>query len=205
MDAIVDSRSRLLVRQRKEWAEILVDFETRNRYELLDASGRPVGFVAEESGGAGALLGRLFLGSARACTLHVFDAARRPVGRLVKPFRFWFFRMEAHGASGEYLGAVERRFAILHRRFDVTDASGNVLLRIVSPFLRIWTFKVFAGPTEVARIAKKWGGLLREVFTDADTFGIEFTSAGLASTHRQILLAATFLVDFTCFENNQRR
>ena len=37
------SRKRILVRQAKEWGEILVGFETRNRYELFDESGSKSG------------------------------------------------------------------------------------------------------------------------------------------------------------------
>ena len=48
------------------------------------------------------------------------------------------------------------------------------------------------------RYDKRW----HEIFTDADTFGVEFDTS-LPLEVRKILLVATFLIDFTCFENNQ--
>ena len=35
------------------------------------------------------------------------------------------------------------------------------------------TFRLLFQGQEVGRIQKKWGGLLREAFSDADTFGVE--------------------------------
>jgi hypothetical protein len=41
----------LMIRQQKEWGEILTGFETRNKYEVTDHWGNPVFQVEEESGG----------------------------------------------------------------------------------------------------------------------------------------------------------
>ena len=57
---------------------------------------------------------------------------------------------------------------------------------------------------EVGKISKQFGGILREAFTDADTFGVEFPPTGMGSDVRKILLGATFLIDFVHFENNNR-
>jgi hypothetical protein len=40
------------------------------------------------------------------------------------------------------------------------------------------------------------------MFTDADMFGVEF-QPHVPVEVRKLLLVATFLIDFTCFENNQ--
>ena len=41
------------------------------------------------------------------------------------------------------------------------------------------------------------------MFTDVDTFGVEWASH-VPQEIRKILLVATFLIDFTYFENNNR-
>ena len=66
---------------------------------------------------------------------------------------------------------------------------------------RIWTFKLMFQGNEVGRISKKWGGMLKEMFTDADIFGVE-CQPHVPVEVRRMLLVATFLIDFTCFENN---
>ena len=204
MDEWVRSTDRLLVKQIKEWGEILVGFESANRFEILDDNGDALGYAAEEGGGLGTVLLRNFFGRCRACKIHIFDAQGDEVGLGDKPFRFFFHRMEIYD-HGEKIGAIQRRFSILHRKFTMEDEKGNEILEILSPLFRIWTFKLHRDGVEVGRISKKWAGLLKEAFTDADVFGVEFSHPELPVQIRKLLLVAVFLIDFTCFEDNTNR
>lgn len=192
---------RLLIRQKREWGEILTGFETRNRFEICDEEGNVVGMAAEEKTGLGGVLLRNLFGRCRASRVHIYGPDEQEVGLGEKPFRFYFHRMEARD-RGRGIGAIQRRFSILHRKFTVEDAQGREVLEIVSPFIRIWTFKVRRDGEDVALIRKKWGGLLKEAFTDADVFGMEYLVDDLDPDTRKLLLVATFLIDFTCFEGN---
>ena len=65
------------------------------------------------------------------------------------------------------------------KRFEITDAEGNVALVIQGPWCTMACgsdveFKVMTpdGEHEVGRISKQWTGLLKEAFTDMDNFGI---------------------------------
>ena len=57
---------------------------------------------------------------------------------------------------------------------------------------------------EVGKITKEWGGVLREAFTDADTFGVHYGPA-MNPQLRSLVLAATFLIDFLYFEDSNTR
>jgi uncharacterized protein YxjI len=81
----------------------------------------------------------------------------------------------------------------------VLDAQGNELYQLFGPILHPWTFNVLRSGEEVGKITKKWSGLLKEAFTDADTFGINY-QADLPAEHKDILLGAVFLIDFVHFE-----
>lgn len=199
---LVDGRRTILVRQTKEWGEILLGFESRNRFDLLDPeSGEVVGHAAEQGKGFGTVLLRNLFGRCRQASIHVYDRDGGEIGRGEKPFRLYFHRMEAF-AGGRKIGAIQRRFAWISRRFVIEDSAGNEVLQIESPWLRVWTFKLMFQGQEIGRISKEWGGFGRELFTDADTFGVDFGTAPLPSEVRQLLVIATFLIDFTCFENN---
>lgn len=191
-----------MVRQAKEWGEILVGFECRNRYEIFDEDGTKAGYAAEEGSGFGRMIGRQLFGAMRRATLHVYDSGGVEVLRGEKPFRFFFQRMEVFEGQRK-LGAVQRRWSWVSRKFTIENPRGDEVLEILSPWFRIWTFKLLFGQQEVGRISKKWGGALRELFTDADSFGVEYLAQDDLEALRPILLAATFLIDFTCFENNQ--
>lgn len=195
----LEAHSEVRLSQRKELAEILLGAETRNKYEIRDAQNSPIGFAAEQGKGFFAFLARMFMGHWRTFEIHFFDAQRREVLRAVHPFRFFFQRLEIFDASGRPLGALQQRWAIFTKLFDVEDATGHVLLEMRSPLLKFWTFPFYRGDVEVGRIEKKWSGALTEVFTDSDNFRVAF-GQGLSGAERWLVLAAAVFVDLQYFE-----
>ncbi|MBX3264036.1 MAG: hypothetical protein KIS78_11065 [Labilithrix sp.] len=195
--APISTVEELYVVQRKELAE-LFGYESRNKYEIR-VGGQPWLYAAEQGKDLLGALMRQLLGHARTFEIHVFDMARTPVLRIVHPFRFWLQRLEVFGASGERIGEIRQRLSLFKKRFDVLDASGRVLLEVASPFWKPWTFTFQEGGQDRAVVQKKWSGLGRELFTDADTFRVGF-HAGLSTPAKILVLAAALFVDLQYFE-----
>lgn len=200
----LDTASELFVRQRKEWTEILIDLETRNRYAVMDATGETLGAVAEVSTGVGAFLARVFLRSHRPLDVHVVEQDGSALLHLTRPFFWLFSTLDVHGADGAVLGRVERRFGVIYKKYDLLDEHGRCFARVAAPRWRLWTFPVRGedGFSE-AEISKKWGGGLREIFTDADTFRVGFGAGSWTRGQRTVVFAAAIAIDFDFFENNQ--
>jgi uncharacterized protein YxjI len=189
----------LVLRQRKELAELL-GYESRNKYEVLDPHGTVLLYAAEQGKGLGAMFARQLFGHWRSYEIHVFDSARNVLLRAVHPFRWFFQRLEVFDGSGRFLGALQQRWAFFSKRFDVEDASGRVLLQVSSPFWRPWTFPFERAGQRVASVVKKWSGALTELFTDADSFRIEYEQPGLSPDERALLLCAGVFIDMQYFE-----
>jgi uncharacterized protein YxjI len=189
----------LYVRQRRELAE-LIGFETRNKYAIQDERGRDLGYAAEQQKGFLGFLLRQFLGHWRTFEITVFDAARQPVLRAIHPFRWFFQRLEVWRADGSYVGALQQRFGIFTKKFDVEDTSGRVVLTVRSPFFSFWTFPFTRDGRVVAAVEKKWTGLLAEAFTDKDTFRVRYDDPALDETDRVLVLASALFVDLIYFE-----
>jgi uncharacterized protein YxjI len=187
----------LVVRQKKEWGEILSGFEQRNKYLVSDPGDGDL-FAAVERGGS--TLARLFLRSLRPFEMQVATLAGRTVLQLRRPFTWYFHRLEVYDEQRRPLGRIERRFAWVRRVYAVFDASGRETHRLFGPVLHPWTFEIRADDRIAGRIVKKWGGLAKEALTDADTFGITFPVAAPAAT-KAVLLGAVFLIDFVHFEH----
>lgn len=190
--AVFGRPHRLTVRQRKSWMEILTSFDARNKYVVYDEAGNPVFNVEEQGSGFGSFMKRLFLRNLRPFTSHVEDLAGQ--GQLLvlkKPFRFIFHRLEVHDTAGNLIGAIQRK-----------GPDGGEIATLFGPFWRPWTFKILlpGSEQEVGLIQKKWSGLLKEAFTDADNFWVDFAAV---SDHqlRAVLFAATALIDIVHFEN----
>jgi uncharacterized protein YxjI len=200
--SFVATHAQLSLKQRKEWVEILVDFETRNQYVVRGSRGEEVGTLAEEGGGLWGTAKRWLFRSHRALEAVLCDRAGAVALRLSRGFFFLFSDLHVSDASGAKLGSAHRRFGILHRKYDLRDAHGRTFARVRSPIWRIWTFFVKAEDGRDATIGKKWGGMLREVFADADTFGIDFSQATWTPEERAVIFAAAVSIDFDFFENN---
>ncbi len=197
------TQPQLSLRQRKEWVEILIDFETRNQYAVLGAGGEELGTLAEEAGGLGRVLTRWLLRSHRPLDAALCDRTGALLLRLSRPF-FWLFSdLHVRDSQGRAVGSVHRRFGILQRRYDLRDAFGRTFARVRSPLWRIWTFFVEAEDGRSATIGKQWSGFLREVFADADRFGVDFSQASFSPEERAVIFAAAVSIDFDFFENNQ--
>lgn len=194
----------LRLRQRREIAE-LFGYESRNKYEICAPDGTVVLYAAEGGRSLGGMIMRQLLGHWRTFEIDVFDRTRNVVAKAVHPFRLFFQVLEVADASGRPIGRIAQRFGIFRKCFDVLAADGRVLMTVRSPFWRPWTFTFSRAGTPVAKVVKRWSGLLTELMTDADDFSIEFGDAGLTVDERTLLVAAGIFVDLQYFEQKAER
>ncbi len=189
----------LVMKQRKELAE-LFGYESRNKYEIRDPSGGAILYAAEQGKGLGATLMRQFVGHWRTYEIHIFDAARNVIVRAIHPFRWFFQRLEVVSGDGRAIGTLQQRFAFFSKSFDVEDAQGRVIMTVRSPIWKPWTFPFEKAGRQVGAVMKKWSGAITEIFTDADTFRIEYGAPELTPDERALLLAAGIFIDMQYFE-----
>lgn len=193
-------RNGLLVKQEKDLANILIGFDTANKYQLFAENGEVLGNAAEESGGFGGAILRQIAGNSRALKLHIYDAQGTEIATGNKPFRIIF--QEITGTvAGQPIGRARKRFGILQRRYSI-DVGGVDTFEIESSVfqLRNHSFNVNKGGMHVATISKKWGGALKEMFTQADTFSIQFHDQSLTLQERITLFFTLFLIEYDVFE-----
>lgn len=189
---------KLIVKQKFEGFELL-GYETRNKYTILDEAGEQVAFAAEQQKGILGFLLRQMLGHWRIFTVSFFTKDKEEFLTAQHPFRIFFQRFEIYH-MGEPIGALQQKFGLLTKKFDIEDKNGNVVLEMRSGFLKFWTFPFLKNGMEVAKIQKKWGGGFTEFFTDKDTFLIDYGTNELANEIKLIILASSIFVDLQYFE-----
>ncbi len=193
----LSSTSELVIQQRKEWGEILTGFETRNKYEVSDQDGNGLYYAAEV---AGSFIARHFLKARRPFTVKVVDSTNQDVIEVRRPFRFYFHEADILNADGQLLGKITRQFTFARRVYSITEASGEEICQLFGPLLKPWTFQIKHDGVTHGKIHKKWSGLMKEAFTEADNFGVTFPQAW-PPTVKAIFLGAVFLIDFVHFES----
>jgi hypothetical protein len=191
------SLNSLTVSQKKEWGEVLSGFETKNKYVVSDEAGNRMYYAAEEGG---SLLLRLFLKALRPFSLVVLTESNQVLLRVKRPFRFYFHQADIVDYQDKSLGVLKKRFSLLRREYSVLDSTGKEIFQLFGPILKPWTFIIKNNDVEYGKITKKWSGLLKEGFTDADNFGVEFPKEWDIKL-KALFLGAVFLIDFVHFEN----
>ncbi|MCY3544741.1 MAG: phospholipid scramblase-related protein [Chloroflexi bacterium] len=188
--------SELVIRQQIEQMEIFTPFETANRYGVYTAGGTQLMHAYEESGG----ISRQFAGSRRALSIHVVEGDGAPVLHASRDF-FWFRSHLRVDAGGRRIGALNRVFGF-GRKLALVDSEGHEITRIASGFTHPNTFIAEdEDGHEIARVTKEWSGFGREMFTDADTFVVQFTNGSADNDFRLLMLASAFAIDLDFFEN----
>jgi len=191
------SRKTLIVSQKKEWGEIVTGFETKNKYVVQDEQGQQLYFAAEQKG---SLLARLFLKANRPFYLAILDNNGNIKMSVTRPFRFMFHEATVKDEQGKVLGVIKKNFSIISKHYTLFGSDNNELYTLKGPLLKPWTFNIRKHGNDVGKITKKWSGLLKETFSDADNFGIEFP-VNIDNETKAFLLGCVFLIDFVHFED----
>jgi uncharacterized protein YxjI/Zn-finger nucleic acid-binding protein len=183
------------IEQETELVEALFDVETENRYTIKTPLGK--GRAIETSASIWTWVFRALWGAGRPLQIEITDTRGRKALRLDRPLFFLFSTMTVESADGVPLGSVKRRFALLYTRYVLVDAHGEV-------FARTFPLTDTKG-RRIGEVKKTWGGLLKEMFTDADRFGIDVRGADLTPDQRAVVLAAGLSIDLDFFEASPRR
>ncbi|XP_039445017.1 phospholipid scramblase 2-like isoform X7 [Culex pipiens pallens] len=202
------SIDQLLVHQKVELLEAFTGFETANKYTVKNTLGQKVYWAVEDTD----CCTRNCCGPARPFDMKVLDFYQNEVLHFNRPLRCQsccfpccLQELEVSAPPGNVIGTVEQNWSIFTPQFSIKDTSGNTVLRIEGPFCTFSIcgdveFKVVTtNGDQVGKISKQWSGIAREMFTDADHFGINFPM-DLDVRVKATLLGALFLIDYMFFE-----
>lgn len=201
-DETLLASQKLHVQQVLEGFEILLGYESRNKYRILDENMNPIAYAAEASTGLAGALMRGFFKHWRTFEIEIFDQGRQLMFRAKFPFRWFFKTLYLEDASGQLLGHLQARFAIFQKKFDVHDAHGRLIAEIASPWFKLWTFEFKRNNRKLGTIQKKWSGGLTELFTDRDNFVVSYAQPDLELETKALMMATCLMVDIIYFENN---
>ncbi|OQR76802.1 phospholipid scramblase 2-like [Tropilaelaps mercedesae] len=204
----------LVIKQKVEMLEAVIDFETNNKYSIKNSMGQKVYQASEKND----CCTRMLCGPIRCFDMKIKDLQGNEVMHLYRPLRCTsccfpccLQEMEVQAPPGTVIGYVKQEWSIFFPKFTVRDSQDNVIFRIEGPFCTVSIcgdveFQVISEQTgqNVGKISKQWTGLLREAFTDADNFGISFP-LDLHVHVKASMLAAAFLIDFMYFEKSSDR
>eukprot|EP00128_Syssomonas_multiformis_P017206 Colp12_sorted_trinity150504_noHs@9021 len=207
----------IFVHQLIELLEAFTGFETNSKFQIKNREGQQVFFAAEDTD----CCTRQCCGSARPFVINVLGNNMQPVMRAKRGFRFsspycpfilplnfcFLQKMEVEAPVGNLLGTIEQEYTLWGHHFLIKLASGETVLKLKAPccvcdcFNNTIDVTTADGSRVIGSIRKKWNGIVQEVFTNADSFGVNFPM-DLDVRAKAMLVAAVFLIDFMFFEDN---
>ncbi|XP_071945547.1 phospholipid scramblase 2-like [Antedon mediterranea] len=210
----------VLVHQVVELLEAFTNWETPNRYQIKNSLGQQVYYAFEESD----VCQRQCCGPSRGFIMHIVDNTNQEVMRVSREFKCcagccWCADSDCCGLEvvveapvGQVIGYVRQRGSFWKASYDIMNAEKETVLTILGPccicqgICCTWDqeFKVFStnGIDEIGKVSKQWSGLVKEMYTNADNFGVEF-AMDLDVKVKATLVGAVFLIDFMFFEQKQ--
>ncbi|XP_062595517.1 phospholipid scramblase 1-like [Saccostrea cucullata] len=208
----------IIVKQRIELLEIITGFETRNKYDVMNSVGQQCYFAQEESD----FCGRQCCGPNREYVMHVTDNNGQEVMRVRHDFVCcvgccWCatdsscgYEVQIEAPVGNIIGYAKQQTSKWKPHIRVFDANRQPMYVIRGPCC--WGCQNICCTDDIdfpitdlteqnvlGRMFKRWAGCGREMFTDADTFGVTFP-LDMAVSSKALLFGAIFLVDFVYFE-----
>ncbi|PAA47373.1 hypothetical protein BOX15_Mlig010494g1 [Macrostomum lignano] len=218
MDKLAGSSS-FKVKQQVEMLEALTGFETNNKYDIKDSEGKKVYKAKEHSG----VCSRMCLGSQRPFRIEIEEKdSDKIVMEVKRDYKYSCIGqcfsccdcckdcVTCEAPPGNVIGFVKQEYNACNANFSIRDANGDVMLLIEGPCFcgcrcpgQKYKFRLLSadGSQEVGKLYKEWGGLAKELFTDADNFKVEVANDTSVQV-KSILVAAALLIDFMFFEDS---
>lgn len=199
------------MRQQVEELEVAVrGLETPNRYTIFagDKASDKQAFQVEEA--AADPLKRQFFGTMRPLTFEFKGEQGNTVFKVDRPFHWLKTKATVTNGQGELIGSLQQMHArvlpFLSGRYSLRDGDGKEFARVKRRFMSIFRPRfdvVGANGEKLGTIKKSWGGWLRELFSTADNFCIQFAPNAkqpLTAEQRAICLSAVALIDVGHFD-----
>jgi len=209
----------LIIKQQVELLEVLTGWEQRNKYRILNNVGQQTFFALEES----ECFQRQCCGPGRGFNMRITDNLNREVIVVERPFKCcagccWCgsadccsMELSIKDGTGQILGHVKQRQSGWKPHFMIYDANMTEVGRIRGPCCICscpccgdipFPITDPKETTQIGDVTKQWSGVLKEYFTDADTFSVTFPK-DMDVRVKAVFVGAAFLIDFMYFEHKQ--
>ena len=166
--------------------------EMTDEYRILDPEGVEVGSIRQEGQSKSKKLFRLVTDLDQFLThrLSVYEADGTKLLEIERPAKLFKSTLKIRDGGGADRGAIVQDNVLGKKHFSLRGQGGELIGWIDAENWRSWDFVINdAGGAEVARITKKWAGILREGFTTADHYILQIT--GPTSPELRFLLVSS--------------
>jgi uncharacterized protein YxjI len=159
----------------KEKAKLL---SSRASYEILDEGGKLIGTAEQKTSTLAAIIGMVFGPPSTQIDFCEKTDSGEPLVFTVRRAGFPFKKVQVVDAQGVVVGTYKAKMFSVSGGFHVYDKDGKHVAEIRGKLLKSdYTFFQPDGKTEMGKVSKKWAGMMKEMFTSADMYGVQIAPA----------------------------
>lgn len=166
-----------------------------NTYNVFNKEGEQVGIINQKVTGWHKFL-RLFLNKAMfPFLLEVHNMDQDLQVSIKRGWTFWMSKITIHDADDVLIGSIKQKFKLFKPTFIIENAQQNTIAKITGDW-KAWDFKITdASDTPIGAINKKWGGVMKEVFTRADKYYVAIHPDYAEDTNKITIVSCAITID----------
>ncbi|KAG0308536.1 hypothetical protein BGZ97_013353 [Linnemannia gamsii] len=209
----------LIMTRQIEMMNVLVGFEQANKYAIVDPSGAPIGYIAEEDTTMVKAMSRQVLRTHRPFKASVLDLEGNEVLKIHRPFAFINSRIMISTPDDRLIGEVQQEWHLVRRKYNLftieqpdpsmieKDESTTAISKeraldgqglnrvqfahIDGGFLALDFDMQDEQGRPMASVNRNFVGFARELFTDSGQYALRFDAAVIQDLQQEQGLGAT--------------
>ncbi|KAG0318566.1 hypothetical protein BGZ99_005595 [Dissophora globulifera] len=209
----------LIMTRQIEMMNVLVGFEQANKYAIVDPSGNPIGYIAEEDTTFVKAMSRQVLHTHRPFKASVLDLEGNEILKIHRPFAFINSRIMISTPDDRLIGEVQQEWHLIRRRYNLftieqpdpetmtrddnttaisteRNQDGKGLNRVQfahidGGFLAVEFDMQDEQGQRMASVNRNFVGFARELFTDSGQYALRFDAAVIQDIQQEQGLGAT--------------
>lgn len=172
-----------------------------NQYQIQDENGNEIGFVQENMSTGKKALSLLVSKKVMPFNLSILDSEKNVLATISRGVTLFLSKTSIKNASGEEIAKINQKFTMLKPKFEIMDTQDQLIATIQGDW-KAWEFSIKSPDgTEIGTVSKKWGGALKEIFTDSDKYVVNITG-DISENNRIAIVSTAVVVDMILKENN---
>lgn len=172
-----------------------------NGYKVYDANNNEIGLIKENMPGSRILLSLIVSKQNLPMTLEVYNMEGKMIASLTRGFTLFMSNMKVLDENGTQVATIKQKFG-LKPKFELLDMSGAKIATIQGNWTA-WDFSITdTNNNPLGSISKKFNGLAKELFTDADKYVVNIEPSVTDEAQRIAIASTAAAIDMILKENN---
>jgi uncharacterized protein YxjI len=176
-------------------------FKFGNTYNVYNKEGVQVGVINQTVTGWHKFL-RLFLNKAMfPFLLEVRDMDQKLQVTVKRGWTFWMSKILILDANDRHLGTIKQKFKLFKPTFTIENAHFRPIATIKGDW-KAWDFRISDPKMNlIGTINKKWGGVMKEVFTRADKYYVAISPEYNEDINKVAIVSCAITIDMVLKNN----